>query len=336
MSRSLSSSRPDPAAYTVNSRQHPRPEDRPAHRADLDLQASRAYAGGVRALVIINPIAGRRRRGSGRLSRADLAKHVLGARADVELTERPGHAEELARQAAAGGYDVVFAWGGDGTINEVARAVASTGTALAIVPAGSGNGLARALGIPLDPAAALLHGAERPERRIDAGSLGGRFFVNVAGIGLDAEVASRFARRGIRRGPLPYISIAIQVGLRYRPLEYTLDLGGDPVRARALIVALANSPQYGNGAIVAPNASPDDGLLDVVVVRDRPLVARLAGARHLFTGTLHRASGVLMRKVTRVEIEADVPIRFHVDGDPIEGGNRLVGVVHPGVLKIRA
>ncbi len=292
----------------------------------------------MRALVIINPIAGGRRRGSPRM-RVDLARQVLGARgieADVRLTERPAHAEEIARDAAAQGYDVVFAWGGDGTINEVARALASSGTALAIVPAGSGNGFARALGIPLDPAAALVHGAERPARRIDAGSLNGRFFVNIAGVGLDAEVAHRFARRGARRGPLPYVSIAFHAGLRDRPHEYTIQADGDRLRERALIIALANSAEYGNGAIVAPGASPDDGLLDVVVVRDRSLIARAVHARHLFTGTLHRAPGVVTRRAARVVIEADVPLNFHVDGDPAEGGHRLVGLVHPGVLKIRA
>jgi YegS/Rv2252/BmrU family lipid kinase len=270
------------------------------------------------------------------MSRADLARRVLGGQVDIRQTERAGHAEDLARQAAAARYDVVFAWGGDGTINEVARALASTDTALAIVPGGSGNGLARALGIPLRPTEALAHGVARPARRVDAGSLGGRFFLNVAGVGLDAEVAARFARRGTRRGPLPYISIAFGAGLRYRPIEYVVDLGGERFRERALIVALANSPQYGNGAIVAPGASIDDGLLDVVIVRDRSLVARAAGARHLFTGTLHRARGVLTRQATRVTIEAAVPLRFHVDGDPVGGGTRLEGVVYPGVLKLRA
>jgi diacylglycerol kinase (ATP) len=289
----------------------------------------------VRALVIINPIAGPRRT-RGTSARAELARRVLGRTVDIEITERAGHAEELARQAAAQHYDVVFAWGGDGTINEVARALASTDTALALVPAGSGNGLARALGVPLPSAAALAHAIDRPARRIDAGSLGGRFFVNVAGVGLDAEVAARFARRGTRRGALAYVSIALQAGLRYRPVEHTIRLADDRVIAHPLIVALANSSQYGNGAIVAPNAAVDDGFLDLVIVHDRSVIARLAGARHLFTRTLHRAGGVVMRQVTHVSIEASVPLRFHADGDAFEGGTRLEGVVYPGVLKIRA
>ncbi len=301
----------------------------------LDLRWQASYADPVRALVIINPIAGRRHSGRS-TSRADLASRVLGPHVEIERTERAGHAEDLARQAAAARYDVVFAWGGDGTINEVARALARTETALAIVPAGSGNGLARALRIPLVPDQALAHAVTRPARCIDAGSLGGRFFVNIAGVGLDAEVAAHFARRGTRRGPLPYVSIAFQTGLRYRPVEYVLDLGDGPVRERALIVAIANSSQYGNGAVVAPAAAVDDGALDVVVVRDRSLAARIMDARRLFTGTLHRAPGVLMHRATRVTIEADSPLHFHVDGDPVEGGHRLEAAVHPGVLKVRA
>ncbi len=289
----------------------------------------------MRALVIINPIAGPRRSG-GTPARADLARHVLGRAIDIQITERAGHAEELARQAAAQHYDVVFAWGGDGTINEVARALASTDTALALVPAGSGNGLARALGVPLRSAAALAHAIDRPARRIDAGSLGGRFFVNIAGVGLDAEVAARFARRGTRRGALAYVSIALRAGLRYRPIEHTIRLAGDRVTARPLIVALANSPQYGNGAIVAPRASVDDGFLDLVIVHDRSVAARLASARHLFTRTLDRAAGVMMRQVTEVTIEANMPLTFHADGEAFEGGTRLEGFVYPGVLKIRA
>ena len=289
----------------------------------------------MRALVIINPIAGPRRNRDS-VPRADLARRMLGQDADIQITGHAGHAEELARQAAAQRYDVVFAWGGDGTINEVARALASTETALALVPAGSGNGLARALGVPLRPAAAFAHAIDRPPRPIDAGSLGGRFFVNVAGVGFDAEVAARFARRGRRRGPLPYVSIALCAGLRYRPAEYTIHLADERLTVRALIVALANSPQYGNGAIVAPHASVDDGLLDLVIVGDRPLVARLADVRHLFARTLHRAPGVIMRQVRHVTIEASLPLRFHADGDAFEGGTRLEGIVYPGALKIRA
>jgi len=288
--------------------------------------------------VIVNPVSGRRGRRGGE-ARVALARRILDAcRIDAEVvaTRAPGHGAELAAALLAAGADLIVAWGGDGTINEVARGLVFTDTALALVPAGSGNGFARALGVPRGAAAALAHALSHPARRIDAGSLGGRFFVNVAGVGLDAEVAARFGRRGTRRGPIPYLSIALQTGMRYRSLEYVIHLPDDRFTARALIVALANSPQYGNGAIVAPNASVDDGLLDLVVVHDRSLVGRFATAGRLFTRSLHRAPGVEMRRVTHVRIEANVPLRFHADGDPFAGGHHLDGAVQPGALTIRA
>jgi diacylglycerol kinase (ATP) len=293
------------------------------------------------ALVVINPIAGRTRRSLTPDERSRLAAHVLhghGCTAVVAVTERAGHAEELARQAAADGREIVFAWGGDGTVNEVARALAFTNTALAIIPAGSGNGLARALGVPREPAAAIAHALALPGRRIDGGSIGGRFFANICGVGLDAEVAWRFNRRTAgRRGPLPYVSLAVRAAVRYRAVDYTLTLDGVTHRERALIVAVANSPEYGNGAIVAPGAVPDDGLLDVVVVRDRSLVGRALGARRLLTGSILRAPGVLHWQARRIVIETAGPLqRFHVDGDPAEADSTLVVVVHPAALIIRA
>jgi YegS/Rv2252/BmrU family lipid kinase len=298
-----------------------------------------AYAGAVRVLVLVNPVAGRQAAGRGVETRLSLAREMLSSRGvagEAMATTHAGHAEEMARRAAAEGYDTVFAWGGDGTVNEVARALSFTDTALAVVPAGSGNGLARALHLPLDSRAALACGLDRPARRLDTASLGDRFFLNVAGVGLDAEVAAAFNRPGMARGLLTYVSIGVRAGLTYRARQYTLTVGGDQRHERALIIALANASQYGNGAIVAPDASPDDGLLDLVVIGERGPFGRLRAARRLFNGTLPRAAGVMTRKVEQVIIEADVPLRFHVDGEAAEGGTRLVGLVHAGALKVRA
>jgi diacylglycerol kinase family enzyme len=132
------------------------------------------------------------------------------------------------------------------------------------------------------------------------------------------------------------VSIGVRAGLTYRAQRYTVTVGDDRRHPHALIIALANASQYGNGAIVAADASPDDGLLDLVVVDERGPLGRLRAARRLFNGTLSRASGVVTRKVRQVVIEADVPLRFHVDGDTVEGGTRLVGVVHAGALQVRA
>ena len=190
----------------------------------------------------------------------------------MRLTEGPGHALELARAAVAARAALVCAWGGDGTVNEVARALAGSGTALGIVPAGSGNGLARELGIPWDPAAALDVALGRRERVIDVGDIEGRLFVNLAGIGLDAA-----GRRAVQRparpaggGSGPYVAIGAREILRYRAREYTIRVGAETWQERALVIICANARQYGGGAVVAPTARPDDGQLDVVTVATRP------------------------------------------------------------------
>jgi diacylglycerol kinase (ATP) len=261
---------------------------------------------------------------------------TLGAEATVRLTEGPGHALELARQAVAARASLVCAWGGDGTVNEVARAVTGTGTALGIVPMGSGNGLARELGLPRDPGRALGVALGRRERVIDVGDVEGRLFVNVAGIGLDAQVAARFnARPAGGRGLWPYVWIGAQELLRYRARPYTIRTGDETWQAEALALVCANARQYGGGAVVAPTARPDDGQLDLVVVAPRPPLQALRDSLHLFRGTLDRAPGVQTRRTPSVEIAGREPILFHVDGEAVMAGPVITVRVRPAVLRVR-
>lgn len=286
----------------------------------------------------MNPAAGPRR---ARIAQRDLAlaEQVLaahGAEGTVRLTEAPGHALALAREAVAARVTLVCAWGGDGTVNEVARAVTGTGAALGIVPSGSGNGLARELGLPWDPAAALGVALGRRERVIDVGDVEGHLFVNVAGVGLDALVAARFnARSAGRRGLWPYVAIGTREILRYRAREYTIRVGDETWREEALALVCANARQYGGGAVVAPTARPDDGQLDLVVVAPRPPLLALRDSLHLFRGTLDRAPGVRTRRTPTVEIEASEPILFHVDGEAVTAGPVITVRVRPAVLRVR-
>jgi YegS/Rv2252/BmrU family lipid kinase len=259
-----------------------------------------------------------------------------GVQGTVRLTEGPGHALELARTAVAARATLVCAWGGDGTVNEVARAVAGTGTALGVVPAGSGNGLARELGIPRDPAVALGVALGRRERVVDVGDVDGRLFVNLAGVGLDALVALRSSTRiSRRRGVWPYVAIGAREILRYRAREYAIRVGAEAWRERALLVVCANGRQYGGGAIVAPTARVDDGQLELVVVAARPPLVALRDALHLFRGTLDRAPGVRTVRTPAVEIAGPEPLLFHVDGEAVLGGPVLSVRVRPAVLRVR-
>lgn len=164
------------------------------------------------ALVVINPISGAGRADPGGAGEVDLARGTLGRAGydtAVVVTQGPGHATEAARGAVTRGVDLVVAWGGDGTMNEVARALAFGSTALALVPAGSGNGLARDLGVPLDPGRALAVAASGRRRRIDVGDVNGEYFFNVAGVGLDARIARAFAERSGRRGRWRYARVGV-------------------------------------------------------------------------------------------------------------------------------
>jgi YegS/Rv2252/BmrU family lipid kinase len=290
--------------------------------------------------VLINPISGRQRRDDPPAARRALAERVLreaGFTPAVRVTEDSGHAGTLAREALAQQHELVIAWGGDGTVNEVAAVLAFTGTPLGIVPAGSGNGLADDLGVPRAAEAAMRMALGSPVRHIDAGEIDGARFFNLAGIGLDASIAARFAARPAgRRGLAAYAQITFLQLLTYRPETYVIDSGGEQLSRRALFIALANSRQYGNGALIAPRARVDDGRLEVVVVEPQPLARIAWRLPSLFRGTLVDSPGVIMRSANRLRISADHPIAFHVDGEPRSGGSTVEVCLHPAALGVRA
>lgn len=238
--------------------------------------------------------------------------------------------------SADANVDLVIVWGGDGTVNEAGGALIHSSTTLALIPAGSGNGLAAALGTPRDPRAALTLAFDGTTRTIDAGLMVNRPFFNIAGIGFDARVARLFNERGVgRRGGWPYIMIGVREGYRYEGLEYSVDFDGERQRVRALLIAFANGREYGMGACIAPLAELDDGLLDATLVEYRPMLARFWDARHLAMGTAHRAKSVITRRVVRAVIEAESSMEFHVDGEVGVQPGRIEVQIVPAALKVR-
>ena len=292
-----------------------------------------------RLVVIINPTAGRGAGRNGAQASVELARErgrAHGRTLDVQVTEESGHARELAAEAVRAGATLVVAWGGDGTVNEVASALAHHDVTLGIVPAGSGNGLGRDLGLPLQPSAALDVLMTGADRRIDAATLDERVFVNVAGIGLDARVALRFAEIGRSgRGVWRYVEATVAEVFQFTPQALTLDVEGWPRRTEPMIVAFANSRQYGNNAFVAPEARLDDGKLDVVWVGNRSIWAILKGAPALFSGRILLQPDVRARKTSDLSVEAEQPILCHVDGEPHQAGTRVVIRTLPGALRVR-
>jgi diacylglycerol kinase (ATP) len=289
--------------------------------------------------VIINPISGAGRRPDVARQRAELATaflHRHGVDGEVFVTERGGHARELARAALGRGVSLCIAWGGDGTVNEVASALAFTNASLAIIPSGSGNGLSREVGIPFEPPAAFEIALGGRERVIDAGEIEGRFFFNLAGVGLDARIAHQFAATGlVRRGFVRYLEIASTEIFTRATHAYEISIDGKRSQSHVLLVAIANGRQYGNGALIAPTARIDDGKLDVVVVDDRSPWSIIRHAPKLFRGKLGDVPGVTMSSATRVEITANEPLIYHVDGEPCAGGSTVSAHIRPGALRVR-
>jgi diacylglycerol kinase (ATP) len=289
------------------------------------------------AVVVINPISGTGRAHPGGAAEVELAQRTLSASGyatRVVVTTGPGHATCAATEAVAAGAELVVSWGGDGTMNEVARALAFTSVALGLVPAGSGNGLARDLGLPMRPAAALAVAASNHRRRIGVGEANGRYFFNVAGVGLDARIARRFAEHSGRRGRLGYARVGIGEVLHYRARPYSLRWDGGAASPPALFIALANSTQYGNHGCIAPRARLDDGRLDLVVVEDQPLWRLLSRVPAFLTGRLRPQPGVRMATFTEATIEGGEGIEVHLDGEPQIVDRRLTVRVHPHGLEV--
>lgn len=283
--------------------------------------------------VIINPVSGGGRdHGRDRATRATAVLNAIGRTADIFVSERRGHARELAAAAVARGATLVCSWGGDGTMNEIGSALVSTPVALALIPSGSGNGLARTLGVSLDPERALVEACRATPRAIDAGQCNGEWFFSVAGVGFDAHVAAGFDKAGSRRGLSTYVRVAAKELVRYVARSYVVD--GVRTSRPALLVTVANAAQFGNGAWIAPAARVDDGVLDLVIVEERSRLASVCAVPRLFTKSIDRAPGVSMRRVSRVAIEDDDPIPYHLDGEPHAGERRLSVSVHPAVLRI--
>ena len=293
----------------------------------------------VKVAAIINPVSGAGADVLAAERRTTLLEQELGRRGlagNVHLTQARGHAHELAAAAVRDGADLLIVWGGDGTVNEAGAALIGSGTALGLIPAGSGNGLAAALCCPRDPRAAIAAALDGETRAIDAGVLASRPFFNIAGIGVDARIAQRFNLRPRgARGRWPYVLIGIREGWRYAGVDYDIDLDGHASPVRALLVAFANGREYGNGVTLCARAELDDGLLDATIIEDRSVLARFWHARHLARGAADRAPRVTTRQVRRAVVRSAAPMDFHVDGECGTASGPITVEVRPRALKVK-
>lgn len=284
-----------------------------------------------KALLIINPISG----GIDKEGLPDRVKSRLrhaGLLIDHEYTTHGGHAAQLAFMAIERGYDSVLVAGGDGTVNEVARALRDSSVALGIIPCGSGNGLARHCGMPPDIDRALDIIATRHIINADYGTANGFPFFCTFGMGFDAAVSERFASSG-KRGPISYVRSAVEEYISYHPDTYRISAGNSSTEFSAFLVTVANASQYGNNALIAPQASIKDGLLDITVFHDGlpPLMA-FAGVE-LFTGRIDKNILVNTMKVERAVIDK-TGSTVHLDGEPMEMPGQISIECRKGALRL--
>jgi YegS/Rv2252/BmrU family lipid kinase len=231
----------------------------------------------------------------------------------IEFTTGPGHGIELARSATALGFQRVIAVGGDGTSNEVAQGLIHTGTPMGVIPRGSGNGLARHLGIPLNTSDAINQIFQSKILSMDTFTVNGKLSLNVSGIGFDGHVTNLFGIRSTR-GLLGYIMLTVQEFLKFREFEAEISMMGRTFKRRAFIIAIANSSQYGNNARIAPAASVCDGLLHVNIVKKVPLL-RVDFVFSFFFGKLGKSKFCEILETKSLELRTKKSIYYHVDGE---------------------
>ena len=283
----------------------------------LERDNSRQKYEDMRIKFIINPISGSGWRGKKSIPEK-IEKYLDHDQFDYDIvyTERAGHASELATQFAKEGIDIVVAVGGDGTVNEVARSLTHTGTALAIIPCGSGNGLARHLQIPLDVSKDIELINECEIHSLDYGVINGLPFFCTCGMGFDAFISMKFAESG-KRGPISYVENVLKTGLSYEPETYTIEDRDGVQRYKAFLVACANASQYGNNAVIAPQASMEDGLIDVVIMEPFNALEAPQISIDLFNKSLDQNSKIKTFKTDRLHVVREKPGVIHYDGEPI-------------------
>ena len=289
-----------------------------------------------RITFIVNPISGTRSKEG--LDRT-IAQAIDSNRYEwrMVMTERAGHAIEIARQCVADDVDICVAVGGDGTVNEVASGLTGSKTALGIIPMGSGNGLARHLCLPMSVKGALSIINQGETAQFDYGLINDHPFFCTCGMGFDAFVSLKFAQSG-KRGLSTYAKMVLREGLRYQPDTYTItfeDEHGNEQQCEAFLVACANAAQYGNNTYIAPCASMQDGLLDVIVIEPFSGIGGPKVLTELFTKTLYSNRHVHHFQAKSIHIHRSAEGAVHFDGDPtVMGTDISVNIVPRGLWAV--
>lgn len=280
---------------------------------------------------IVNPISGiGRQKVIEKLIDEELDRSLFNY--EIAYTKAAKHAIELAKDAANRKVDIVVAVGGDGSVNEVGKGLVNSSTAMAIIPTGSGNGLARHLSIPLNLKKAMQVINAGKLSKIDTIQMNEESFVNVAGVGFDAHIGWEFAKFG-KRGFSSYIKVITREFPKYKAQDFELTIDGKTVTKNAYLISFANGSQWGNNAFIAPTADISDGVMDIAILKDFNFMNAVAIGYRLFKRSLDRSSFLEVIKAKEVMVKQKGKIA-HIDGEPIEIGNELRIKVNPLSLNV--
>lgn len=295
----------------------------------LSIVISSGFALEKRVSVIVNPI-------SGGIDKKALVERIQEKLSPFEVevlyTQRPKHASELAREALQRHADIVIAVGGDGSVNEVGQALIGREAVLGIIPTGSGNGLARHLKISMDLDRAIEVIKNGHVEKIDTVKINDRFYLGVAGIGFDAEIGWAFAEYG-KRGFLSYVLLTLAQLPKYESKKYELSIDGEDLSKEAFLISFANSSQFGGDAEIAPNAEIDDGYLDIVILKEFPLISLPKLAYQLFHSNFDQSRYVETYRGKKITLKGE-NLRAHLDGEPVLFPDQMDLEVLPRSLKV--
>ena len=282
---------------------------------------------------ILNPISGKKSLDTDTIRQTILARFP---HAQICLTQAPGHATQLAQTAAQEGFQAVVAMGGDGTINETARGLVGSQTALGVIPRGSGNGFARELGMPLAFKAALEKLLQTSPVPCDVGYANGELFLNLAGVGIEAAIAWQFMEHGKTgsRGKWPYFKIGAKTAFSYKPPELEVTINGQTCLTAPLTLVFANGRQYGSNFKIAPTASLTDGKLEMVSVQNAPKWKLALAVPAFFTDTWRPFGLIHTEQVQHALIKRAGEIMYHIDGEPRKATDSLEISISPKALHI--
>jgi len=284
----------------------------------------------IKIAFIINPISGNRSKENlGTLIKENLDSEKFEHR--ILFTQKAGHGYQLALQMVEESIPLVIAVGGDGTVNEIARALVHTNSTLGIIPMGSGNGLARHLDIPLNPKDAIHMLNTYKCAEIDYGKANEILFFCTCGVGFDAHIGHEFSKSKTR-GFGGYLKTILREFISYRPKKYKLKTKTSSIKKKAFLVSFANAAQYGNNAFIAPNADIQDGYIDVSLLEPFPAFSLPSLGIRLFGKQFDKSRFVDVMKAKKVVLKRRRSGEFHFDGEPSYLGKRIkVRVIHKGL-----